>query len=100
MENRDFVKDEKINEIKKIMLKCGEVPEIIDGWLEGDIISLILDIIELDLEEEFNKIVSEIKKSTAESYRNIIGYMIENKNSYKNNIKKENYNKYFNKLNE
>ena len=73
----DFVKQDKINAVKQIMLKCGKTPDIINGWMEGSIISLVNMIVVLDLEEEFNKIVTYIKNSTLESYRNIFPYLID-----------------------
>ena len=59
----DFVKQDKINAVKQIMLKYGETPDIISGWTEGFIIFLLQMMIELDLEEEFNKIVTDIRYS-------------------------------------
>jgi len=94
----DFVKQDKINAVKQIMLKCGETPDIINGWMEGSIISLVNIIVDLDLEEEFNKIVTDIKNSTLESYRDIIPYLIDMMYDGSRNNKK--YTKYFDKLNE
>ena len=88
----DFVKQDKINAVKQIMLKCGKTPDIIDGCMEGCIISLVEMIIELDLEEEFNKIVTNIKNSTLKSHRDIIPYLIEKMDNVKNEDK---YTKYF-----
>lgn len=88
----NFTKEDKINAIKQIMLKCEKTPDIIYGWMEGSIISLVEMIIELDLEEEFNKIVTEIKYSTLESYRDIIPYLIQKMDNVKN---KNKYKKYF-----
>lgn len=98
----DFVKQDKINKIKQIMLKCGKTPDIINGWMEGSIISLVNMIVVLDLEEEFNKIVTEIKNSTLESYRDIIPYLIDMlyDGSRNDEIYAEIYTKYFDKLNE
>lgn len=93
----DFVKQDKINAVKQIMLKCGETPDIINGWMEGSIISLVNIIVDLDLEEEFNKIVTDIKNSTLESYRDIIPYLIDLMYDVRNDKK---YTKYFDKLNE
>jgi hypothetical protein len=100
--NSDFVKQDKINVVKQIMLKCGNTPDFIYGWMEGSVISLINIIVTLDLEEEFNKIVTEIKNSTLESYRNIIPYLIDMlyDGSRNDKIYAEIYKKYFNKLNE
>jgi len=61
------------------------------------IISLVNIIVDLDLEEEFNKIVTNIKNSTLESYRDIIPYIIDTMYDVKNDKK---YKKYFDKLNE
>jgi len=98
----DFVKQDKINAVKQIMLKCGETPDIINGWMEGSIISLVNIIVVLDLEEEFNKIVTDIKNSTLESYRNIFPYLIDMlyDGSRNDKIYAEIYKKYFDKLNE
>jgi len=98
----DFVKQDKINAVKQIMLKCGETPDIINGWMEGCIISLVNMIVVLDLEEEFNKIVTDIKNSTLESYRNIFPYLIDMlyDGSRNDKIYAEIYTKYFDKLNE
>ena len=93
----DFVKQDKINAVKQIMLKCGETPDIINGWMEGSIISLVSIIVDLDLEEEFNKIVTDIKNSTLETYRDIIPYLIDLMYDVRNDKK---YTKYFDKLNE
>jgi len=62
------------------------------------IISLVNIIVDLDLEEEFNKIVTDIKNSTLESYRDIIPYLIDMMYDGSRNNKK--YTKYFDKLNE
>ena len=53
-------------------------------------------------DKEFNKIVTEIKNSTLESYRNIIPYLIDMlyDGSRNDKIYAEIYKKYFNKLNE
>jgi len=98
----DFVKQDKINAVKQIMLKCGKTPDIINGWMEGCIISLVNMIVVLDLEEEFNKIVTDIKNSTLESYRNIFPYLIDMlyDGSRNDKIYAEIYTKYFDKLNE
>ncbi len=93
----NFVKQDKINAVKQIMLKCGETPDIINGWMEGSIISLVNIIVDLDLEEEFNKIVTDIKYSTLKSYRDIIPYLIDMMYDVRNDKK---YTKYFDKLNE
>lgn len=65
--------------------------------MEGSIISLVNIIVDLDLEEEFNKIVTDIKNSTLESYRDIIPYLIDLMYDVRNDKK---YTKYFDKLNE
>jgi len=79
------------------MLKCGKTPDIINGWMEGSIVYLVKMIIELDMEEEFNKIVTNIKNSTLESYRDIIPYLIEIMDNVKDDKK---YKKYFDILNQ
>lgn len=90
----EFVVFDKVNAIKQIMVECGKTPDIINGWMEGDILCLIDEIIELDLdmEEEFYKIVSDIKKSTLKSYCDIIPYLIKKMDNIKNEIR---YKKYF-----
>lgn len=95
--NGEFVVQDKINAVKQIMISCGKTPDIINGWMEGSIISLMEEIIELDLEEEFNKIVSEIRYSTLKSFRDIIPYMIEKMQVEKmDNVKcQDKYKKYF-----
>lgn len=95
--NGEFLKQDKINAIKQVMLKCGETPDIINGWMEGSIVYLVKMIIELDMEEEFNKIVTNIKNSTLESYRDIIPYLIEIMDNVKDDKK---YKKYFDILNQ
>jgi len=95
--NGEFLKQDKINAIKQVMLKCGETPDIINGWMEGSIVYLVNMIIELDMEEEFNKIVTDIKNSTLESYRDIIPYLIEIMDNVKDDKK---YKKYFDILNQ
>jgi len=95
--NGEFLKQDKINAIKQVMLKCGETPDIINGWMEGSIVYLVKMIIELDMEEEFNKIVTDIKNSTLESYRDIIPYLIEIMDNVKDDKK---YKKYFDILNQ
>jgi len=95
--NGEFLKQDKINAIKQVMLKCGETPDIINGWMEGSIVYIVKMIIELDMEEEFNKIVTDIKNSTLESYRDIISYMIEIMDNVKDDKK---YKKYFDILNQ
>lgn len=98
--NGEFVAQDKINAIKQIMISCGKTPDIINGWMEGSIISLMEEIIELDLEEEFNKIVSEIRYTTLKSFRDIIPYMIEKMQVEKmDNVKcQDKYKKYLNIL--
>lgn len=95
--NGEFLKQDKINAIKQVMLKCGKTPDIINGWMEGSIVYLVKMIIELDMEEEFNKIVTNIKNSTLESYRDIIPYLIEIMDNVKDDKK---YKKYFDILNQ
>lgn len=95
--NGEFLKQDKINAIKQVMLKCGETPDIINGWMESSIVYLVNMIIELDMEEEFNKIVTNIKNSTLESYRDIIPYLIEIMDNVKDDKK---YKKYFDILNQ
>lgn len=95
--NGEFLKQDKINAIKQVMLKCGETPDIINGWMEGSIVYLVKMIIELDMEEEFNKIVTNIKNSTLESYRDIIPYLIEIMDNVKDDKK---YKRYFDILNQ
>jgi len=88
----DFVKQDKINAIKQIMLKSGKTPDIINGWMEGSILSLLQMMIELDMEEDFKKIVNDIRYSTIEWYRDIIPHLIERMDKVKNEDK---YSKYF-----
>jgi len=77
----DFVKQDKINAVKQIMLKYGETPDIISDWTERSIISLLQMMIELDLEEEFNKIVTDIRYS---DYSNLILRLIERMKNMQN----------------
>lgn len=86
----DFVKQDKINAVKQIMLKYGETPDIISGWTEGFIISLLQMMIELDLEEEFNKIVTDIRYSDWSS--NLILRLIERMKNMQND---KNISKFF-----
>jgi hypothetical protein len=91
--NSEFVKEDKLNAIKKIILDCGKTPDIIDGWTEGKIISLMLLMIEMNLKEYYNRLVSELANSTLDSYRDIIPFF-NNLIGKMYDIKQEKYNKY------
>lgn len=88
----DYVKKYKIDAIKQIMISCGKTPDIIDGWMEGDILSLLDMMIELNLEEDFSKIINDIRYTTIESFRSIIPYFIELMENDKDDKK---YSKYY-----
>jgi hypothetical protein len=91
--NSEFVKEDKLNAIKQIILDCGKTPDIIDGWTEGKIISLMLLMIEMNLKEYYNRLVSELANSTLDSYRDIIPFF-NNLIGKMYDIKQEKYNKY------
>ena len=91
--NGEFVKEDKLNAIKQIILDCGKTPDIIDGWTEGKIISLMLLMIEMNLKEYYNRLVSELANSTLDSYRDIIPFF-NNLIGKMYDIKQEKYNKY------
>jgi hypothetical protein len=91
--NGEFVKEDKLNAIRQIILNCGKTPDIIDGWTEGKIISLMLLMIEMNLKEYYNRLVSELANSTLDSYRDIIPFF-NNLIGKMYDIKQEKYNKY------
>jgi hypothetical protein len=91
--NSEFVKGDKLNAIRQIILNCGKTPDIIDGWTEGRIISLMLLMIEMNLKEYYNRLVSELANSTLDSYRDIIPFF-NNLIGKMYDIKQEKYNKY------
>jgi hypothetical protein len=91
--NSEFVKGDKLNAIRQIILNCGKTPDIIDGWTEGKIISLMLLMIEMNLKEYYNRLVSELANSTLDSYRDIIPFF-NNLIGKMYDIKQEKYNKY------
>jgi hypothetical protein len=91
--NGEFVKEDKLNAIKQIILDCGKTPDIIDGWTEGKIISLMLLMIEMNLKEYYNRLVSELANSTLDSYRDIIPFF-NNLIGKMYDIKQKKYNKY------
>jgi hypothetical protein len=91
--NGEFVKGDKLNAIRQIILNCGKTPDIIDGWTEGKIISLMLLMIEMNLKEYYNRLVSELANSTLDSYRDIIPFF-NNLIGKMYDIKQEKYNKY------
>ena len=66
----------EINAIKTIMLKCGKTPDVIDGYMEGSILSLMEDMIKLDMFDDFIIISNCVAKSPLESFRNIIPYFL------------------------
>ena len=91
--NGEFVKEDKLNAIRQIILNCGKTPDIIDGWTEGKIICLMLLMIEMNLKEYYNRLVSELANSTLDSYRDIIPFF-NNLIRKMYDIKQEKYNKY------
>lgn len=70
-----------IEQIQKLMKSCGQTPDIIDGYLEGDLIELMERMVGLDMKEEFAKLVYEISISQIASFNQIIPYLIEKINS-------------------
>ena len=72
----DFLDEDKKEKIKMIMINCGKTPDVLNGWMEGYIIELMNFMIDLDMEEEFKKITTDLQNSPLESYRGIINYFI------------------------
>jgi hypothetical protein len=72
----DFLNEDKKEKIKMIMINCGKTPDVLNGWMEGYIMELMEYMIDLDMEEEFEKITTDLSKSPLESYRGIINYFI------------------------
>lgn len=73
----DFLDEDKKEKIKLIMIDCGKTPDVLNGWMEGYIIELIVYMIDLDMEKEFKKITTDLQNSPLESYRGIINYFID-----------------------
>jgi len=71
----DFLDEDKKEKIKIIMQKCGKTPDVLNGWMEGHIIELMERMIDLDMEEEFEIITTDLSKSPLKSYRGIINYL-------------------------
>lgn len=74
--NSDFLDEDKKEKIKMIMINCGKTPDVLNGWMEGYVMELMECMIDLDMEEEFKKITTDLSKSPLESYRDIINYFI------------------------
>ena len=72
----DFLDEDKKEKIKMIMQNCGKTPDVLNGWMEGYIMELMDCMIDLDMEEEFEKITTDLSKSPLKSYRGIINYFI------------------------
>lgn len=85
--NNGLIRENKINAIKNIMVLCGKTHDVIDGFYEGDILNLLYEMIDFEMEDEFNIIVNEIKKSSLKSYRNIIPHIIDSLNNLKEESK-------------
>ena len=72
----NLLDEDKKEKIKMIMINCGKTPDVLNGWMEGYIIELMIFMIDLDMEEEFKKITTDLQNSPLESYRGIINYLI------------------------
>ena len=73
--NSDFLDEDKKEKIKMIMINCGKTPDVLNGWMEGHVMELMEIMIDLDMEEEFKKITTDLSKSPLKSYRGIINYL-------------------------
>lgn len=51
--------------------------DVLNGWMEGDILELMRLMIQYDMECEFRKITSDLLNSPLESYRGILTYLSE-----------------------
>jgi len=80
----DFLDEDKKEKIKIIMEECGKTPDVLNGWMEGDIIELMNFMIDLDMTKEFEKITTDLQNSPLVSYKNILKYNYFNKVIYKN----------------
>ena len=66
----------EIEEIERCMPLIGNTPDIIDGYLEGDIISFMELLVKYDKKNEFEKICECITKTEIESFREINNYLL------------------------
>ena len=73
--NSNYLDEEKKEKIKMIMINCGKTPDVLNGWMEGHVMELMELMIDLDMEEEFKKITTDLQNSPLESYRGIINYL-------------------------
>ena len=73
--NSNYLDEEKKEKIKMIMINCGKTPDVLNGWMEGHVMELMECMIDLDMEEEFKKITTDLSKSPLKSYRGIINYL-------------------------
>jgi hypothetical protein len=72
----NFLDEDKKEKIKMIMINCGKTPDVLNGWMEGYVMELMDCMIDLDMEEEFKKITTDLQNSPLKSYRGIINYFI------------------------
>ena len=73
--NSNYLDEDKKEKIKMIMINCGKTPDVLNGWMEGHVMELMECMIDLDMEEEFKKITTDLSKSPLKSYRGIINYL-------------------------
>lgn len=73
----DFLKQDKINSIKSIVENCTKTQYVFDGWMEGYILELMEIMIELDMEEEFEKTTNALNNSYLDTHREILSYLID-----------------------
>lgn len=72
---------EDIKEIIRVMPLIGKTPDIIDGYMEGDIINIIELLAKHNFNYYFEYICKCISESTLQSYRNINSYILSKNNN-------------------
>ncbi len=79
-------KEDVIKAIQNIITRCDKTPDIIGDIKQDEIILLLYKMIELDMYEEFNKLVRKLRYTSIDEHQNIIPYVINNmkqKDNYK-----------------
>jgi hypothetical protein len=79
------MKQPEINEIERIIPLIGLYPSIIDGYMEGDIIEMLILLAKYQYNTEFEYMCKCISETTLETFRQANNYMLECIYNDKNN---------------
>jgi hypothetical protein len=70
-------KPKELNEIKRCIPLIGKTPDIVDGFMEGDVINLLILLAKYKYNNEFEYTCKCISETEYESFKTANNYMLE-----------------------